>query len=91
MAEIAGCNETGLECAEERWGEVLWLPCRVTVALRVAAVTIRGLLNLEVGSVLSTTHHEAADVPVMVNGQLIAWGKFQVSGDRLAVEIVDVV
>jgi flagellar motor switch/type III secretory pathway protein FliN len=52
--------------------------------------TVRDLLRLDVGAILETKNTEGADVPVMVNAQLIGWGEFELVGRHIAVRMTEV-
>jgi flagellar motor switch/type III secretory pathway protein FliN len=74
---------------DELWDEAGWLPCRVSVDLPVRRFTVRDLLQIEVGTILETKIIDGADVPVMVNAQLIGWAEFEVVGQKLAVRMTE--
>jgi flagellar motor switch/type III secretory pathway protein FliN len=76
--------------AEELWKEAGWLPCLFSVDLPLKRFTVRDLLQLEVGSVLETRIAESADVPVVVNGQLIGWAEFELTGKKIAVRMTEI-
>ncbi|RXH57267.1 FliM/FliN family flagellar motor C-terminal domain-containing protein [Granulicella sibirica] len=49
------------------------------------------LLKLAEGSLVQTTCHQSTDIPLHVNGILMAWTEFEVVGERLAARITDLV
>jgi flagellar motor switch/type III secretory pathway protein FliN len=51
---------------------------------------VAGFLKLKPGSVLSTGWRLSRDVPLRINGTLIAWGEFEGTGGRLAVRVTEV-
>ena len=70
--------------------EVLpWLPCTVALDVPVVQFTVRVLLDLMPGVVLETSCHQSMDIPLRVNGLLLAWSEFEVVGERLAARITD--
>ena len=69
--------------------ELPWLPLTITMEIPVPDFTIQKLLDLRAGSILNTLYLSTADVPMRINGKLIAWGRFEVSGDRLASRITE--
>jgi flagellar motor switch/type III secretory pathway protein FliN len=69
--------------------ELPWLPLTLTVEIPVPAFTLEDLMNLHSGSIVKTLHQSSSDVPLRVNGKLIAWAKFEVDGDRLASRITE--
>lgn len=75
---------------DEAWTEAGWLTCLISVDLSLARFTVRDLLLLDVGAILETRNSDGADVPVMVNAQLIGWAEFEIVGQRLAVRMTEV-
>jgi flagellar motor switch/type III secretory pathway protein FliN len=73
----------------DSWGELLQVPTTVTVDVPIAKLTVRELFRLQKGSVLASAQVSGVQVPIVVSGRLIAWGEFQVSGDHLALRIVE--
>lgn len=77
------------EREEARWRPVLELPCQLTVDLPLPGFTLADFLKLQVGSVAGTQWRIAQDVPLRINGTLIAWGEFEGGGQRLAVRVTE--
>ena len=74
---------------EEVWDEVGWLPCLVSVDLPLRGFTVRTLLQLEPGAIVESNLADGADLPVLVNSQLIGWGEFEIIGQGLAVRLTE--
>jgi flagellar motor switch/type III secretory pathway protein FliN len=72
-----------------RWKQVMGLPCSVAVEIPVPEFTVKRLLDLEIKSVLETKWTTTANLPLKVNGELIAWCEFEVLGNRLAVRLTE--
>ena len=70
----------------DRW---LWLPCTLTVDLRVVNFTVGDLLRLHQGATVETACHQTSDLPLRVNGRLMGWTEFEVVGEQLAVRLTD--
>jgi len=66
-----------------------WLPCRLTLQIPVSEFTLGDLLRLQTGSVVSTAVRSTEELPLSVNGQLIAWIQFEMIGERLAARITE--
>jgi flagellar motor switch/type III secretory pathway protein FliN len=75
---------------EVRWRPVLGLLCQISVDLPLPEITVAGFLKLKPGSVVSTGWRLRRDVPLRVNGTLVAWGEFEGTGGRLAVRVTEV-
>lgn len=68
-----------------------WLPCTLALEVPVVDFTVGYLLKLKPGSLVQTASHQSSDVPLHVNGVLMAWTEFEVVGERLAARITDLV
>jgi flagellar motor switch/type III secretory pathway protein FliN len=68
---------------------VPWLRCTLALEVPVVRFTVRSLLELAPGTILETSVHQSMDIPLRVNGLLMAWTEFEVIGDRLAARITD--
>ena len=87
--EIAAPGE-GTEAPRRPPAEMLpWLPCTLALDVQVIGFSVRGLLELAPGAVLETSCHQSMDIPLRVNGLLMAWTEFEVVGERLAARITD--
>lgn len=87
-SEPPGAGEdAGIEDA--RWRPVLGLPCQLTVDLPLPHFTVADFLRLRAGSVISTEWRVTRDVPLRINGTLVAWGEFEGASSRLAVRVME--
>ena len=68
-----------------------WLPCTLALEVAVVGFTVGSLLKLAEGSLVQTSCHQSTDIPLQVNGILMAWTEFEVVGERLAARITDLV
>jgi flagellar motor switch/type III secretory pathway protein FliN len=68
-----------------------WLPCSVALEIPVVGFTVGSLLRLKEGSLVQTATHQSTDLPLNVNGVLMAWTEFEVVGERLAARITELV
>ncbi len=68
-----------------------WLPCTLALEIPVVNFTVGYLLKLKPGSLVYTSSHQSSDIPLHVNGVLMAWTEFEVVGERLAARITDLV
>jgi hypothetical protein len=75
--------------SDEMWDEAGWLGCLVSVDLPVRQFTVRDLLQLDVGAILETKIPDGADVPVLVNAQLIGWAELEIVGQKLGVRMTE--
>ena len=71
------------------WAHVAHLPCDLTVDLPVPEFTVGMLANLEKDSVMDSHWNVTQDVPLRVNGELIALSEFEVMGNKLAVRVTE--
>jgi flagellar motor switch/type III secretory pathway protein FliN len=77
------------EIPEELWEQAGWLPCSLTIDIPLKHFTVRDLLCLEPGTIVESRNLNGADVPVLVNSQVIGWSEFEVVGQRLAVRLTE--
>ena len=68
-----------------------WLPCTLALDIPVVDFTVGTLLTLKPGALVETAWHQSTDLPLRVNGLLMAWTEFEVVGERLAARITDLV
>ena len=68
-----------------------WLPCTLALEVPVVHVTVGTLLAMQVGTLVESAWHQSTDMPLRVNGLLMAWTEFEVVGERLAARITDLV
>jgi flagellar motor switch/type III secretory pathway protein FliN len=68
-----------------------WLPCTLALEIPLVDFTVGHLLKLQPGSLVHTGTHQSSDLPLNVNGVLMAWTEFEVVGERLAARITDLV
>jgi len=83
LAESAGREEG------TRWRPVLGLPCHLTIDLSLSNFRVRDFLSLRAGSIVGTEWAIARDLPVRVNGTVIASGELEGAGNRLAVRLTE--
>jgi flagellar motor switch/type III secretory pathway protein FliN len=91
----SGTKEIGtkeLVLRDRNAGELLpWLPCKLDLEISVVGFTVGSLLKLAEGSLVQTSCHQSMDIPLNVNGILMAWTEFEVVGERLAARITELV
>lgn len=81
--------ESGRPSHEERWNAFQSIPCVLTLELQVPQFTVRSLLELQPGSIVDSGWSEAAEIPLRVNGELLAWSEFEVVDDRYGVRLTE--
>lgn len=73
----------------ESWARVENLPCLLTVEIAVPGFTVGDLVRLARGRIVSTGWTVGQDVPLRVNGEVIAWSEFETVQKRLAVRLTE--
>ncbi len=91
MPETAAAtqSETPASGSPGAWARVQSLACDLTVELALPEVRVRDLMQMRPGWVIDSSWEVSADVPMRVNGVLIAWGEFEVVAGRLAVRMTE--
>jgi len=74
---------------EELWPSALYLNCTVSIELAAPGFTVRDLLRLEPGSIVASSFKHAANVPLTVNGLVLAWVEFEVLGNNLGARVME--
>ncbi len=80
---------TATVSAEDKWRQLSWLPCDLTLDLPVAQFSVRDLLQLKVGGVVETRYSRGAEIPLRANGALIGWAEFEPVGDHIGVRVTE--
>jgi flagellar motor switch/type III secretory pathway protein FliN len=75
--------------AEDQWQHVQDMACILSVDLPLPGFRVRDLMRLQPQSVIDTRWPVGNDVPLRVNGELLAWCEFDVVEDHLAVRITE--
>jgi flagellar motor switch/type III secretory pathway protein FliN len=87
-----GAREQSEQIAEQeeaRWQPVMGLPCRLTVELPVPHFRVSNCLALRSGSVIDTGWALTRDVPLRVNGTLIAWGELEGTASGVGLRLTE--
>jgi flagellar motor switch protein FliN/FliY len=71
------------------WLRVEPLPCLLTIEISVPGFTVADLVQLACGRIIATRSTVGQDVPLRINGELIAWSEFEVVQNRLAVRLTE--
>lgn len=71
------------------WAHVEGLPCLLTVEIPVPGFRVADLVHLAPGGIVATKWKVGLDVPLRVNGELIAWSEFEVVQSRLAMRLTE--
>lgn len=74
---------------EARWQPVLEMNCELTVELSLHGFRVKDFLALAPGSLMPTLWRVTRDVPLRLNGTLIAWCEFEGAGNHLAVRLTE--
>ena len=78
-----------LELPPSPWSRVESLPCLLTVEIPVPTFTVADLVHLAPGRVIATNWIVGQDVPLRINGELIAWSEFEIVQKQLAVRLTE--
>ena len=67
------------------------VPVDCTIALGSTSLPIKQILKLSRGATIPLDCNEDDPTPIFINGQLIAKGQILVDGDKMLLEITDLV
>ena len=65
------------------------LACELTVDVPLPGFRVADVLGMARHAVLNSRWRVGDDVPLRINGELIAFGEFEVVGERLAVRLTE--
>ncbi len=71
------------------WARVEGLPCTLTVEISVPHFKVADLVLLAQGRIVETHWTVGLDVPLLINGELVAWSEFEIVQSRLAVRLTE--
>ena len=71
------------------WTRVEALPCLFSVEIPVPNFTVGDLVGLSVGRLVDTRWTVGEDVPLRINGVLIAWSEFEILNNHVAVRLTE--
>jgi len=89
MAEQAAATAQPARVDPEAWAQALTLSSSLTVDMPLPGFTVRDALQLQQNTVIDSHWRVGTDVPLRVNGKLIASGEFEVVGKHLAVRVTE--
>lgn len=84
-------ENTATPAPSDPWIDLFPLTCLVTIELVVPKFTVRDLLRLDVGGLIEAHWKEGTHLPVLANGRQIGWAEFEVIGERLAVQLTELI
>ena len=73
----------------DAWARVEALPCLLSIEIPVPGFTVADLVNLEPGRLIDTRWTVGEDVPLRINGELIAWSEFEIVTNHIAVRLTE--
>jgi flagellar motor switch/type III secretory pathway protein FliN len=81
-------SEAPVQTEIDPWDFVQEVPCALRVEIPVEKLTVGQVLKLQVGSIINSGLEEGSVVSIWVSNQRIGWGRFEVVGERLGIQIV---
>jgi len=91
VATPVSATVPALPGANDPFAAFMHIPAPLTVEVPVVGLTVRDLFRLEKGSIVTTSQPAGANVPIQIGKALVAWGEFQVFGEKLAVRMAELV
>ncbi len=75
--------------AADPWARVEMLPCLLSIEIPVPNFTVADLVTLTAGRLVDTRWTVGEDVPLRINGELIAWSEFEIVNNHVAVRLTE--
>ena len=89
MTETASGMAKTEPVASDAWKRIEHLPCLLTIEIPIRSFRVVDLVQLARGRVLGTRLNAGEDLPLRINGELIAWAEFEAVRDCLAVRVTE--
>ena len=90
-AQVPAAQAPAPQAPPDAWSDLLPLGCLITIDLAVPKFTVRDLLRLDAGTLIEAHWKEGTHLPVLANGRQIGWAEFEVVGERLAVQLTELI
>lgn len=74
---------------EAKWQPFLVLPCQLTVEIPFPGFRVSDFLALRIGSVIGTHWSLARDLPLRVNGILVARGELEGGANHMTLRLTE--
>ncbi len=71
------------------WARVEALPCLLSIEIPVPGFTVADLVRLQAGRLIDTRWTVGQDVPLHINGELVAWSEFEIVNNHIAVRLTE--
>lgn len=71
------------------WQRVKDLLCQISIGVGVSGFGLKELLQLKPESIVRSQTSATANLPVRVNGELIAWSDFEVRGSKVCIRLTE--
>jgi flagellar motor switch/type III secretory pathway protein FliN len=71
------------------WARVEELPCLLSIEIPVPNFKVADLIGLASGRLIATNWAVGEDVPLRINGELIAWSEFEIMNSHVAVRLTE--
>jgi flagellar motor switch/type III secretory pathway protein FliN len=75
--------------AADPWARIEGLPCLLSIEVPVPNFKVGDLVRLAPGRVVDAYWTVGEDVPLCINGELVAWSEFEVLNEHLAVRLTE--
>lgn len=86
---MAAAAQPTPEAIPDPWTRVEGLPCLLSIEIAVPGFTVGDLVRLEAGRLVDTHWTVGADVPLLINGELVAWSEFEIANNHVAVRLTE--
>ena len=77
--------------ALDKWRQLGWLPCDLSPQVPVSRFTVRELLRLRPGAVISSGWSRSTEIPLYANGERIGWTELDSVGEHIGARVTELV
>ena len=85
----ASAEPAPVQPSDACWRQAMRLPCSVSIEVPLPGFRVKDLLGMRATSLVGSHWPTSDNLPLKVNGELIAWCEFEVLGNRLAVRLTE--
>ena len=73
----------------DSWARIEALPCLLSIEIPVPGFTVGDFVSLEPGRLINSRWPVGEDVPLRINGELVAWSEFEIVNNHIAVRLTE--
>jgi flagellar motor switch/type III secretory pathway protein FliN len=73
----------------DEWGALSEIPCELSLELNIPHMKVEDILQLAPGRIVNSGWRTNRDLPLRINGRLLAWVELDGTGNRVSVRLTE--